>query len=563
MRQDINLTARTYRSPMRSDAIKKGVDRAPQRSLLRATGLTDSDMEKPLIGIANSWNDVVPGHIHLNELAEEVRMGVIEAGGVPLTFGVPGVCDGVAMGHAGMRYSLVSRDVISDCVEIMLQAHCMDGWVGVTNCDKITPGMLMAAGRLDLPTIILTGGPMEPGRRDDIGLDLQSVFEALGANKAGTMTEEEVLEIERCACPGEGACSGLFTANTMACLTEALGLSLTGCGSMLATDQRKKEMARATGRRIVELVREGLTVRKVVTKGSFTNAIILDMAIGGSTNTALHLPAIAADFGIEIDLRTFDEISRRVPHLTSIKPSGPYYMKDFDAAGGVSAMLNRLMDLLSDERTVNGMSIKEVARRATVRNEEVIRPRDRPFHAEGGIAVLYGNLAPKGSVVKQAAVSPGMMRFVGTAKVFDSEQAAIEAISTRQISAGDVVVIRYEGPKGGPGMPEMLSPTSLIAGMGLADSVALITDGRFSGATRGPCIGHVCPEAFDRGPIAAVRNGDRISIDIPGRKLELLVSQKEIEDRMAKVQVVDRHPTGVLAKYRKLVGDASTGAICR
>ncbi len=548
---------------MRSDAVKKGVDRAPQRSLLRATGLTDADMEKPLIGIANSWNDVVPGHIHLNELAEEVRKGIIEAGGVPLMFGVPGVCDGVAMGHAGMRYSLVSRDVISDCVEIMVQAHCMDGWVGVTNCDKITPGMLMAAGRLDLPAIILTGGPMEPGWKDENGLDLQSVFEALGANKAGKMSEAEVLEIERCACPGQGACSGLFTANTMACLTEALGLSLTGCGSMLATDYHKKELARATGRRIVELVKEGLSVRKVVRKGSFTNAIILDMAIGGSSNTALHIPAIAADFGIDIDLSTFDEISKRVPHLTSIKPSGPYYMKDFDAAGGVPAMLNRLLDDLSDEMTVNGKGIMEIARHATVRNEEVIRPKDRPFHAEGGIAVLYGNLAPQGSVVKQAAVSPEMMRFEGNAKVFDSEQQAYEAISARKIVAGDVVVIRYEGPKGGPGMAEMLSPTSLIAGMGLSNSVALITDGRFSGATRGPCIGHVSPEAFDKGPIAAIRDGDRISIDIPGRKIELLVPQKEIEERLAKVKVVDRKPTGVLAKYRRLVGGASTGAICR
>jgi len=548
---------------MRSDAVKKGVDRAPQRSLLRATGLTDADMEKPFIGIANSWNDVVPGHIHLNELAEEVRQGIIEAGGVPLTFGVPGVCDGVAMGHAGMRYSLVSRDVISDCVEIMVQAHCMDGWVGVTNCDKITPGMLMAAGRLDLPTMIITGGPMEPGRRDDTGLDLQSVFEALGANKAGKMSEEEVLETERCACPGQGACSGLFTANSMACITEALGLSLTGCGSMLATDPRKKELARATGRRIVELVKEGMTARKLVKKGSFTNAIILDMAIGGSSNTALHIPAIAADFGVDVDLRTFDEISKRVPHLTSIKPSGPYYMKDFDVAGGVPGMLNRLIDDLSDEMTVNGRSIKEIARSAIVLNEEIIRSKERPFHKEGGIAVLYGNLAPHGSVVKQAAVNPEMMRFVGTAKVFDSEQLAYEAISARQVVAGDVVVIRYEGPKGGPGMPEMLSPTSLIAGMGLSNSVALITDGRFSGATRGPCIGHVSPEAFDKGPIAAIQNGDRISIDIPARKIELLVPEKEIEDRLEKVRPVDRRPTGVLAKYRRLVGDASKGAICR
>ncbi len=548
---------------MRSDAVKKGVDRAPQRSLLRASGLTDEDMEKPFIGIANSWNNIVPGHIHLNELAEEVRRGIIEAGGVPLTFGVPGVCDGVAMGHAGMRYSLVSRDVISDCVEIMVQAHCMDGWVGVTNCDKITPGMLMAAGRLDIPTIILTGGPMEPGSMNDRTLDLQSVFEALGANKAGKMSEEEVLEIEKHACPGKGACSGLFTANTMACLTEVMGLSMTGCGSMLATDPRKKELARATGRRIVELVREGVTARKIVKKGSFLNAITLDMAIGGSSNTALHIPAIAADFGIEVGLGTFDEMSKKVPHLTSIKPSGPYYMKDFDAAGGVPGMLKRLSTVLFDEMTVNGVSVYTVAEKAKITDEEVIRPMSRPFHKEGGIAVLYGNLAPKGSVVKQAAVSEDTMKFIGKAKVFDSEQEAIMAISTRKIEAGDVVVIRYEGPKGGPGMPEMLSPTSLIAGMGLSNSVALITDGRFSGATRGPCIGHVCPEAFDKGPIAAIVNGDSISIDIPSRKIELLVSDAEMKERLAKVQVVDRHPIGVLAKYRRLVGEASTGAICR
>lgn len=548
---------------MRSDAVKKGVDRAPQRSLLRATGMTDKDMEKPLIGIANSWNDVIPGHIHLNELAEEVRKGVIEAGGVPLMFGVPGVCDGVAMGHAGMRYSLASRDVISDCVEIMVQAHCMDGWVGVTNCDKITPGMLMAAGRLDIPTIIVTGGPMEPGQKDGKLLDLQSVFEALGANKAGKMTDDEVLEIERCACPGKGACSGLFTANTMSCLTEALGLSLTGCGSMMATDARKKALARASGMRVVELVKEGMTARKIVKKGSFMNAITLDMAIGGSSNTALHIPAIAADFGIKIDLSTFDEMSKKVPHLTSIKPSGPFYMKDFDAAGGVPGMLKRLQDDLSDEMTVNGITICVVAKNARISNEDIIRPKTRPFHKEGGIAVLYGNLAPEGSVVKQAAVSEKMMKFTGKAKVFDSEDDAMKAISSKKIVAGDVVVIRYEGPKGGPGMPEMLSPTSLIAGMGLSDSVALITDGRFSGATRGPCIGHVCPEAFDKGPIAAVMDGDTISIDIPARKIELLVTDEELKKRLSKVKIVDRKPTGALAKYRKLVGGASGGALCR
>jgi dihydroxy-acid dehydratase len=548
---------------MRSDVVKKGIEKAPNRSLLRADGLNDDDMEKPLIGIANSWNEVVPGHLHLNQLVDEVRKGIIEEGGVPMSFGVPGICDGIAMGHQGMRYSLVSRETISDCVELMVQAHCFDAWVGVTNCDKITPGMLMAAGRMDVPAIILTGGPMEAGELNGSQLDLQSVFEALGSCKAGRMEEEDVLAVERCACPGEGACAGLFTANTMACLTEALGLSLPGCGSSMANSKRKRELARQSGRRAVQIAISGQGSRSIVTEGSFRNAIALDMAIGGSTNTALHIPAIAREFGHGLGLREFDEISRKVPHLTSIRPSGPYSMGQFDKAGGVQGMLKRIAEFLSDEMTISGKTVLALAAEAEIRDEEIIRPVGRPFHREGGIAILFGNLAPKGAVIKQAAVSEKMMRFTGRARVFDSERDAMEAITARRIVPGDVVVIRYEGPKGGPGMPEMLSPTSLISGMGLSDSVALITDGRFSGATRGPCVGHISPEAFDRGPIAAVREGDSISVDIPQRKLELLVPQREIEARLREVMVVDRKPTGVLGKYRKLVSGAEEGAISK
>jgi len=548
---------------MRSDQVKKGLDKAPSRSLLRASGITDEDMPKPFIGIANSWNDVVPGHVHLNALVEEVKKGIIEAGGVPFVFGVPAVCDGVAMGHSGMRYSLPSRETISDCVEIMDNAHMFDGWVGVTNCDKITPGMLMAAGRIDIPALMLTGGPMKAGEMDGNVMDLQNIFEALGSHAAGKMTEEEVIRVERCACPGEGSCSGLFTANTMACLTEVMGLSLVGCGTSLATSQKKKDIARATGRRIVELVNQHITPRSVVTQNSFVNAIKVDMAIGGSTNTALHLPAIASDFGLKVDLFLFDKVSREVPHLTSIRPSGPYHMEDVERAGGVPAVLKRLQGTLSNEMTLSGKRIHQIAEEATVNDGEIIRPLDRPFHREGGIAVLYGNLAPQGSVIKQAAVSAKMMKFTGRARVFDSEAQAMEAITTKQIVKGDVVVIRYEGPKGGPGMPEMLSPTSLISGMGLSDDVALITDGRFSGATRGPCIGHVSPEAFDKGPIAAVRDEDIIQIDIPARKLELQISKEEMEARLRAVKPVERPVSGILAKYRRLVRSAAEGAVCK
>ena len=545
---------------MRSDDVKTGIDKAPQRSLLRASGLTDGDMEKPFIGIADSWNNIVPGHIHLNKVVDAVIQGIEEAGGKAFVFGVPAVCDGIAMGHEGMRYSLVSRETISDCCEIMCQAHRLDGWVGVSNCDKVTPGMLMAAGRMNIPAVMVTGGAMEVGRKGDETLDLQSVFEAIGLYAAGKADEEYVKSIECAACPGQGSCSGLFTANTMACLTETLGLSLTGCATSLAVDERKLEIARESGRRIVQLVKEGKKARDIVTMASIRNAIRVDMCIGGSTNTALHILAIARDFGFRIDLGLFDEISRTVPHITSLRPAGPYSIRDLDNAGGIPAVLNRISGLLEDADTVNGRSIREIAASAKVLDEEILRPLDRPFHQQGGIAVLKGNLAPKGSVIKQAAVSEKMMRFTGKAKVFDSEAEASEAISAGRIAAGDVVVIRYEGPKGAPGMPEMLSPTSMIMGMGLGESVALITDGRFSGATRGGAIGHVSPEAFEKGPIAALRDGDVIDIDIPGRSLSVRLTDEEIQARLKDVVPRDRHPIGVLKRYRELVTNGAEGA---
>ena len=545
---------------MRSDAVKKGLDKAPARSLLRADGLDDSDFDKPFIAIANSWNEIVPGHIHLNEIVEAVKEGIIEAGGKPFVFGVPAVCDGIAMGHKGMRYSLISRDVISDCCEVMVEGHAFDGWVGVSNCDKVTPGMLMAMGRMNVPGLIVTGGAMEVGRSGDRALDLQSVFEAVGSHSAGTMTEDEVKQIECAACPGRGSCSGLFTANTMACLTEALGLSLTGCGTCLADDTRKLSIARATGRRIVEMVRNDIKPRDIVSRESFLNAIRVDMAIGGSTNTALHLPAISKDFGCPVTLDDFDAISRVTPHITSLRPGGPYSIKDLDEAGGISAVLNILRDSLSDVSMGNGRKMSEVASEGKVTNAEVLRPIDNPYHEQGGIAVLKGNIAPEGSVIKQSAVSPKMMKFSGKARVFDCEKDAADAIVSGDIVSGDVVIIRYEGPKGAPGMPEMLSPTSLIMGRGLGESVALITDGRFSGASRGGAIGHVSPEAYAGGPIAAVRDGDIIDIDIPARTLNVRLSDDEIADRMVRIEPIDRPVTGVQRKYRKLVTSGANGA---
>jgi dihydroxy-acid dehydratase len=545
---------------LRSRKAVGGIDRAPARGLYRATGLRDEDFDKPMIGIANAWNNIIPGHIHLDRLAIHVAEGVREAGGVPLIFGVPGICDGIAMGHEGMRYSLPSREIIAESIEFMTESHLLDGWVGVTNCDKITPGMLMAAGRIDIPAAIVTGGPMMPGDLGGKKIDLISIFEALGAFSAGKMTEEEVLAIERCACPGPGACAGLFTANTMACLTEVLGLSLPGCATSHAISQEKSEIAKNTGREIVRLVRENRKPSSVITAANFRNAIRADMAIGGSTNTVLHLPAIASEFGIKLPLSAFDRISRSIPHLVNLRPGGNHFMIDFDRAGGVPAILNRIKDSLEESWNVFGMSILEIASRAKVLDENVIRPLTSPYHKEGGIAILKGNLAPEGAVVKQSAVSEGIMRFTGRARVFDSEAEATRAIVSGKIKAGDAVIIRYEGPRGAPGMPEMLGPTSLISGMGLGDKVALITDGRFSGGTRGLCVGHVSPEAYVGGPIGVVRNDDVIVIDVPKRLIMVDLPDKELKKRLKTFKPVKKPAKGLLKRYRESARSASEGA---
>jgi dihydroxy-acid dehydratase len=518
---------------LRSDEIKRGIKRAPHRALLKALGVTDSDMDKPFIAVVNSFTTVVPGHIHINRIAEEVKAGVRSAGGVPFEFNTIAVCDGIAMGHEGMRYSLPSREVIADSIEIMVQAHRFDGMVLVTNCDKITPGMLMAAARLNVPSIVVTGGPMLTGVLDGKRVSFASISEAVGKVVAGEMSEEELKRLEDVACPGCGSCSGMFTANTMACITEALGMSLPGCATALAVSALKLRIARESGERILELLREDLNPSDIMTAKAFENAIAVDMALGGSTNAVLHLSAIAGEAGTPLPLSLFDEISRRVPHLCNMIPSGPYALEDLDAAGGIPALMKELSPLLHlDSVTVTGKIVEKNVEGAKVLNAEVIRPLANPVHKEGGIAVLRGNLAPEGSVVKTAAVSPGMLVHKGPARVFDSEEETMKAIVSRKIESGDVVVIRYEGPRGGPGMREMLSPTATISGMGLSESVVLVTDGRFSGATRGPCVGHVSPEAAEGGPIAALRNGDFIEIDIPKRVLRVELKDDEIKNRL-------------------------------
>ncbi len=519
---------------MRSDEIKKGIERAPHRALLKSLGLTDQDMAKPFIGIANSYTSIVPGHVHLRALGEAVKEGILEAGGTPFEFNTIAVCDGIAMGHEGMRYSLPSRELIADSVEIMMQAHRLDGMVLISNCDKVTPGMLMAAARLNVPAISVTGGPMESGILDGQKVGVNNVFEAVGKVFAGKMTEAESTKLENVACPGCGSCNGMFTANTMACLTEALGMSLPYCATALANGALKQRIAKETGAKIVELVKKDIKPSQIMTQNAFENAAAVDMALGGSTNSVLHLSAIANEAGAKLNLATYDKIGRKVPHLCSMVPSGAFDMSDLGNAGGLPALINELRPFIHyDALTVTTKTVGENVAQAKVINAEVIRPLDNPVHKEGGVAILKGNLAPKGAVVKMAAVSPKMLKHKGPAKVYDSEREAQSAMKRNEVVAGDVVVIRYEGPKGGPGMPEMLIPTATIAGMGLSESVALITDGRFSGATRGPCIGHVAPEAFDGGPIATLRNGDEITIDIPNRILKVELSDKELEERLA------------------------------
>ncbi len=547
---------------MRSDRIKKGVERTPNRALLYATGLSKKSIKKPFIGIASSYTDIVPGHVDMRQLERFIERGVEAGGGTPFIFGVPAICDGIAMGHYGMRYSLPSRELIADEIESMAGAHALDGLVLLTNCDKITPGMLMAAARLDIPAIVVTAGPMLAGYNNKRRLSLvRDTFEAVGQYQAGKITAEQVTELEREACPGCGSCQGLYTANTMACLTEAMGMSLTGCGTALAVSAKKKRIAYNSGVRIVQLVRKNLTARRIITKKAIYNAILVDNAMGGSTNTTLHIPAIAHDAGIEIDFNLFDKISKTTPHITNIRPGGEHFMEDVEYAGGIPAVLNRLQDMIKPNPTVTGYNIKKIAEKAKVVDPEVIRPTNRPYHKEGGIAVLKGNLAPLGAVVKQSAVAPQAMRIKGPARVFNLEEHAMEAILAGKIKAGDVVVVRYEGPKGGPGMREMLSPTAAIAGMGLSESVALITDGRFSGGTRGPCVGHISPEAADCGPIAYVQEGDEILVDIPNRKLELMVSKKEMEKRMKTCKIRKTNAKGWLGRYARMVSSAANGAV--
>jgi dihydroxy-acid dehydratase len=547
---------------VRSKTIKQGIERVPHRALLYATGVPKSQMQAPFIGLCTSFTDLIPGHVGMRDLERYIEKGVHTGGGYPFIFGVPGICDGIAMGHKGMHYSLASRELIADMVETVAEAHRLDGLVLLTNCDKITPGMLMAAARLDIPSIVVTAGPMLSGRRRGKRLSLvNDAFEAVGRYKRGLIDKQEVEELEICSCPGVGSCQGMYTANTMACVTESLGMSLPGCATALAASADKRRFAFESGRRIVELVRKNITPRKIMTEKAFENAITMDLALGGSTNTVLHIPAIAHDAGVALKLETFDKLSRKTPHLANMLPGGEHFMEDLDAAGGIPAMMNRLKNKLNDIQTVSGQKIHTIAS-APVLDGDVIRPVNKAYHKQGGIAILRGNLAPGGAVVKQTAVSEKMMEFEGGAKVFDSEEKAMSAIMAGKIVSGDVVVIRYEGPKGGPGMREMLSPTAAIAGMGLSDSVALITDGRFSGGTRGPCIGHISPEAMEGGLLSLVRNGDRIAIDIPKRKLELKVDQKELEARRKRWKKPEpKIKKGWLSRYAKLVTSAGTGAV--
>ncbi len=554
---------------MRSDKIKKGLERAPHRSLLKAVGLTDEEMELPFIGVVNSWNEVIPGHIHLDKLAEAVKAGIRMAGGVPFEFNTIGICDGIAMGHSGMKNSLPSRELIADSIELMVEAHQFDGMVMIPTCDKIVPGHLMAAGRLNIPAIVVTGGPMLPGLVDDEPRDVISLFEAVGARRNNKITEQDLKNLEDCSCCGAGSCAGLFTANTMACVTEALGLSLPGCGTAHAVDAKKTRIAKQSGMKILELVKKGIKPGEIVTPASLDNAIRVDMAIGGSTNTALHLPAIAAEFGLELPLSRFDELSRETPHLINLRPGGNRFLIDFERAGGVPAIQQRLLGSLdTGTLTVTGKTLEENLKGYIIinprANKEIIATTDSPVHAEGGIAVLLGSLAPQGSVIKQSAVSRNMQKFKGPARVFDSEELSMKAIMEKKITPGDCIIIRYEGPKGGPGMREMLSPTAAIAGMGLIESVALVTDGRFSGGTRGPCIGHVSPEAADGGPIALVKEGDVIEIDIPARILNLEVPDEEMDKRRRSWKApAPKAVKGYLARYQNQVMSADKGAIFR
>ncbi|MEM1545727.1 MAG: dihydroxy-acid dehydratase [Candidatus Methanomethylicia archaeon] len=557
-------------SHLRSSRVVDGVLRTPHRSLLRCVGLTDEDFKKPLIAIVNSWNEIVPGHIHLDKIAEYVKMGVREAGGVPLEFNTIAICDGLAMGHEGMRTPLPSREVIADSIELMIEAHGFDAMICITTCDKIDPGMLMATARLDIPTVFCLGGPMLPaypshGYFRGKSITIAELFEVPGLLKTGRITPEEAKYLEEIACTGPGACGGMFTANTMQCLTEALGMTIPYMATTPATDSAKIRLAIEAGRLILKVLERDLRPSKIMTEKTFRNAIAVDMALGGSTNTILHLPAIAYELGIDIGLDVFDEISRKVPHLCSMAPGGPYKVVDLHRAGGIPGVMSRLKPYLHlDCLTVTGRTIGEVIGEARVYDDDVIRPLENPIHKEGGIAILKGTLAPRGAVVKSAAVSPKMLKHNGPAKAYNSEEEAVKAMLNGEIESGDIVIIRYEGPKGGPGMREMLTATSTITGLGLGESVALITDGRFSGATKGPCIGHVSPEAAEGGPIAVVQDGDIVEINIPERKLNIEISREEMELRLKSwIPPPLKAGRGYLYRYSKLVESADRGAIFR
>ncbi len=549
---------------MKSDAVKKGMATAPQRSLFNALGLTEEELQKPLVGIVSSYNEIVPGHMNIDKIVEAVKMGVAMAGGTPVVFPAIAVCDGIAMGHTGMKYSLVTRDLIADSTECMAMAHAFDALVMVPNCDKNVPGLLMAAARVNVPTVFVSGGPMLAGRVQGHKTSLSSMFEAVGAHAAGKLSEEGVQEYVNKACPTCGSCSGMYTANSMNCLTEVLGMGLPGNGTIPAVYSERLKLAKHAGMKVMEMFEKNIRPRDIMTKDAILNALTVDMALGCSTNSMLHLPAIAHEVGFDFDISFANEISEKTPNLCHLAPAGATYMEDLNEAGGVYAVMNELdkLDLLhKDCITVTGKTVGENIKGCVNRNPEVIRPVDNPYSKTGGLAVLKGNLAPDGSVVKRSAVVDEMMVHEGPARVFDCEEDAIAAIRGGKIVAGDVVVIRYEGPKGGPGMREMLNPTSAIAGMGLGSSVALITDGRFSGASRGASIGHVSPEAAVGGPIALVEEGDIISIDIPGLTLNVKVSDEELAKRKEKWQPKEKEVTGYLARYAKMVTSGNKGAI--
>jgi dihydroxy-acid dehydratase len=554
---------------MRSDQTKKGVEKAPHRGLYRATGVVqkEKDFQKPFIAVANSFVEVIPGHAHLQEFGQLAKESIRRSGGVPFEFNTIGICDGIAMGHSGMKYSLPSRELIADSVESMLRAHKFDGVLLMGNCDKIVPGMLMAAMRVNIPAIYVSGGPMKAGRVNDESCDLVTIFEKVGAYSKGKISEDELKKFEMEACPTCGSCAGMFTANSMNCLAEAIGMALGGNGTKLAVSRERRELVESAGEHIVHLVKNDVRPRDIVTKESIDNAFALDMAMGGSTNTVLHTLAIAHEADIDYDLERIDEISKKTPHLCKVSPSKPsVHIEDVDSAGGISAILNTLAqkdDLLNlDVNTVTGQTLGETVADAEVRDEEIIRPLDNPFSERGGLTVLYGNLAEQGAIVKAAGVDEKMKKFTGSARIYESQEDAMKGIMDGEVQAGDVVVIRYEGPKGGPGMQEMLSPTSAIVGQGLSDKVALITDGRFSGGTRGACIGHVSPEAAERGPIAALKDGDEIHLDLDKGVLEVNLSDEEIEDRLDKLPEFEpKIKTGWLKRYAKLVTNASNGAV--